>query len=213
MLQNAIFDLDGTLLDTTEGIVESVRYSATLLGYPDLPYETLLKFVGPPIQDSFKNHYGCTVEDAQKAADIFRDYYKNKALLKAIPYEGIFDVCRILREKGVKIAVATYKREDYAKMLLCHFGFDKFCTSMHGADNNNVLTKSDIVNMCIAEMGGNSDDTVMVGDTKQDALGAEKSNIKFIGVTYGFGFKNEEDVNLYPNIGTINQPLEIIRFF
>lgn len=188
-IANVIFDLDGTLLDTTDGILESAGYAARILGYPELPRETMLKFIGPPIQQSFMTYYGATPEEAQKAAEIFRDYYKSKALLKASPYPGIFDLCKSLRENGFQLAVATYKREDYALDLLKHFHFDAYCDPMHGADNLNVLKKEDIVNLCIKEMNATREECVLIGDTEHDALGAAKAEVPFLAVTYGFGFQ------------------------
>lgn len=210
-IDNIIFDLDGTLLDTTEGVVESAKYAVKSLGYMELPYETMLNFVGPPIQDSFIKYYGCSKYEAQEAAELFRNYYKSQALLKAVPYDGIFKLCKDLQRSGRKMAVATYKREDYAVTLLKHFGFDIYFTSMHGADNNNVLKKADILDMCISELGGSKENVVLIGDTEHDALGAEQTNIKFIGVTYGFGFKSKVDVEKYKNIGTANNPNSILR--
>ena len=70
-IKNVIFDLDGTLLDTTEGVLESVKYTAEKLAYPVLPPKELLRFIGPPIQQSFMTYYGASQETAQKAADIF----------------------------------------------------------------------------------------------------------------------------------------------
>ena len=148
MVKNVIFDLDGTLLDTKEGVIESAKYATRELGFEELPYETMLTFVGPPIQNSFMNYYGCDEGKAQIATDIFRDYYKNTALLLAEQYEGIYDLCKVLKTNGIKMSVATYKREDYALTLLRHFDFDKYCDPMHGADNSNVLKKEDIVRMC-----------------------------------------------------------------
>ncbi len=209
MIRNVIFDLDGTLLDTREGIIESVKHAGKELGYSELPYETLLKFVGPPIQQSFMEHYGCDKETAQKAADLFRDYYKTVALLKAEPYEGIYELCEKLKANGIRMSVATYKREDYAVMLLKHFGFDKYCDPIHGSDNSNVLKKEDIVRMCREEMGSEKEDSVLVGDTEHDARGALQAGTPFIAVTYGFGFKTSKDVNGYPFIGVAGNPLEI----
>lgn len=209
MIENVIFDLDGTLLDTREGVIESAKYAAKEMGYKELPYETMLTFVGPPIQNSFIKHYGCDEETAQKAANIFRNYYKTSALLLAEPYEGIYDLCKALKENGVKMSVATYKREDYALTLLRHFGFDKYCNPMHGADNNNVLKKEDIVRMCQEEMGATGNNSVLIGDTDNDAKGAIKAGSQFIAVTYGFGFKSEADVAAYPYIGIANTPMEI----
>lgn len=212
MIKNVIFDLDGTLLDTSEGVIESAKYAAKQMGYNELDYQTMLTFVGPPIQNSFKKHYGCTEEEAQRAANIFRDYYKNEALLLAKPYDGIYDLCELLKSKGITMAVATYKREDYALTLLKHFGFDKYCNPMHGADNNNLLKKEDIVRMCQREMGASNEDCVLIGDTDNDAKGAANANIQFIAVTYGFGFKTENDLKDYPYIGIADNPVDVLRY-
>lgn len=207
MIKNVIFDLDGTLLDTREGIIESVKYAAKVLGYKELPYKELLAFIGPPIQQSFMAHYGCDKETAQKAADIFRDYYKTVALLKAVPYEGIYELCNELKRRGIKMSVATYKREDYALTLLRHFHFDDYCDPMHGADGENKRKKKDIVQMCMDEMGAEPENTVLIGDTDHDETGAEDAGIGFIAVTYGFGFHNAEEVGKC--IGVANTPLDI----
>ena len=209
MIKNVIFDLDGTLLDTREGIIESAKYTAKELGYPELPYETMLKFIGPPIQNSFMRFYGCNESEAQYASEFFREYYKTKTLFMASPYDGIYDLCRLLKRNGIKMAVATYKREDYALELLNHFGFGEFCDPMHGADNDNVLKKEDIIRMCIDEMGASLEDSVLIGDTDNDAKGAAMAGIPFIAVTYGFGFKDEESLQTYPNIGVAGTPMEV----
>lgn len=209
MIKNVIFDLDGTLLDTQEGVIKSAKYAAEKLGYEELPDETMLSFVGPPIQNSFMNQYGCDRETAQRAANIFREYYKNTALLLAKPYEGIYELCKVLKENGIRMSVATYKREDYALTLLRHFDFHQYCDPMHGADNDNVLKKEDIVRMCQEEMGATKEDSVLVGDTDNDAKGAVKAGTSFIAVTYGFGFRSAKDVAEYPHIGVANTPMEV----
>ena len=210
-IDTVIFDLDGTLLDTTDGVIESAVFAARQMGYADLPYTTMLEFVGPPIQNSFKKHYGCTVEKAQMAANIFREYYKYNALLKAKPYPGIFELCDKLRHAGKKLAVATYKREDYAVTLLKHFGFDKYIDVMRGADNNNQLTKTDIINCCLKETDSVPENTILVGDTAHDAEGAQRSKVFFIAVTYGFGFRDIKQTEMYPCYGVANSPREICQ--
>lgn len=209
MIRNVIFDLDGTLLDTTEGVLESVKFTAKELGYPELPYEELRTFIGPPVQLSFIKHYGCDEKKAQRAADLFRSYYKGTSLFKAKPYDGIFALCEAFKSNNIRMAVATYKREDYALALLCHFGFDRYCDSMHGADNFNELKKEDIVELCRKELGALKGECVFVGDTMQDAAGASKAGITFLAVTYGFGFRTEKDVQEYPHIGIAGSPAEI----
>ena len=207
-----LFDLDGTLLDTTEGVLESAMFAAREMGLKPLPYDIMLKFVGPPIQNSFIQHYGCTTAHAQQAAELFRDYYKEHALYKAKLYPNMINTLGEIHRRGLHIGVATYKREDYAIAILEYFGIAPFCSSMHGADNFNRLTKADIVNACIRELGESKNDIILIGDTEHDATGAQKVGIDFLGVTYGFGFKNKTDIEAYPNIGCVDNPIEILKY-
>lgn len=186
---NIIFDLDGTLLNTAPGIIESVKHTIRAVGYQELSDEELLTFVGPPIQNSFMKMYACSSVEAQNAANVFRKHYRTKALLKAEPYNGIYNLCHKLRSENRKLAVATYKREDYAISLLKHFGFDQYFDSIHGADNENILTKADIIDICLKELRASKENTVLIGDTVHDAEGAKRMEIGFLAVTYGFGFK------------------------
>lgn len=213
MIKAALFDLDGTLLNTTDGVLESAIFAAKQLGYPSLPFDTMLKFVGPPIQNSFKTFYGVSEDRAQEAANIFRSYYKENALFKASLYPDIIEVLKNLKANSIKIAVATYKREDYAISILKHFGIAPYCQSMHGADNYNKLTKADIVNLCIDELGIDKSEVVLIGDTEHDALGAQRAGVQFLGVTYGFGFKSRNDIDKYPNIGYADSTKEILKLF
>lgn len=213
MIQAVLFDLDGTLLDTSEGIIESVRFTIEELGYPSLIENTILRFVGPPIQNSLIKFLRLSPKEAQHGADIFRDYYKSKALFKATLYPGIYDLLNSLKIKGVKIGVATYKREDYALSLLEHFKIADLCDVIHGADNNNKLTKANIIELCLNELNVDKANIVLVGDTEHDAKGAKEAGIKFIAVGWGFGYKLITDVSEYPFIKFANSPGEILSIF
>lgn len=206
-----IFDVDGTLLDTTEGVLNSVKYTMNHMKLP-VPNEDVLKsFIGPPIQDSFAKQYGLTGEILQKIATVFRSRYKDYELLKAKPYEGIFTVFDELRKAGIKIAIATYKREDYAQTLLKHFGFDKYTDIIHGADHYNILKKRDIIKLCLKEL--NITDTkraVMIGDSENDAIGAKAIGTEFIGVTYGFDFVAYKDVAKFKAVGCAETPMDLL---
>ena len=153
----------------------------------------------------------CDTDKAQEAANVFRSYYKENALFKASLYPGIIDLLKELKERGIKIGVATYKREDYAISILEHFGIAPYCQSMHGADNFNKLTKADIVNICIHELSAEKGAVVLIGDTEHDAKGAEVAGVPFIAVTFGFGFKNADDVNVFPNVGYAENARDIIK--
>lgn len=208
----AVFDLDGTLLDTSEGILAAVRYTIGSMGFAPLPEAQLLTFIGPPVQESFARAYGLSGPILQTIAGVFRDRYANVDLLGARPYPGVYDLLDRLRDAGVQTAVATYKREDYALSLLRHFGFDRYTALMHGGDHENKLRKRDIIELCIKESGvTDRARVVMVGDTAHDARGAAEIGVDFIGVTFGFGFRTEADLDLYPNVGCAQTPLDILR--
>lgn len=209
----AVFDLDGTILNTTEGVLSAVKYTIKKMGFEMLSDEALFLFIGPPIQDSFAKAYGLSGDILQKIATVFRNQYKDADLFKAEPYEGIFKVLQELLDHKIIPAVATYKREDYALTLLKHYHFDKYMPIMHGADHENKLKKQDIIKMCIAEAGiADYSRVVMIGDTIHDSIGASKLGIDFIGVTYGFGFKAKEDLNEIKSVGCAEVPMQILDF-
>ena len=206
--KNIIFDLDGTLLDTSDGIKQAVQHTIRKMGYKNLSNEELQSFIGPPIQNSLISAFGCSVDDAQKGADVFRNYYKNISLFNAKPYAKIYDLMEEIINHEMDIAVATYKREDYAIKLLNKFRFNEYCKVMHGADNFNRLTKADIIKKCIDELDGDKENSLYVGDTKGDFIGASLCGINFIGVEYGFGFSPEQKYEFE----TINEPLELLNY-
>lgn len=207
-----LFDLDGTLLDTSEGVIDSVRYTVEILGLEKLEEKELLTFIGPPIFNSLQNRYNLTDNEASVATNIFRNAYKDKFLFEARVYDNVFETLMELKKHGVKIGVATYKREDYAINLLKHYRITDYCDVVHGADFDNKLSKSDIMVLCMNELGAKGPkDVVLVGDTNHDAMGALNLGTDFIGVTFGFGFKSKDDVNEFPNIGTADSFSDILK--
>ncbi len=210
----AVFDVDGTLLDTTEGVLSSVKYTIDRFGFEPLSQEKLKKFIGPPIQNSFASAYGLSGDILQEIAGVFRDRYKNDDLLKAVPYEGIYDAMKWLSDNNVKIAIATYKRQDYAEKILRAFRFDRFTDIMYGADHENKLKKRDIIEKCIADSGVTDySRVVMIGDSDNDAIGARDIGVNFIAVTYGFGFDSAQDAMGFPNVGIASCPDELKNYF
>ena len=212
MNKAVIFDVDGTLIDGTEGIINSVKYAISKMGLKQLPKSELISFVGPPIQNSVKEKFNLNDSDAQTFANIFRKKYAEGDVYLAKVYSGIYDLLDFLKEKNFKLGVATYKREDYAIKLVKYFNFDKYFDSVCGADNENKLTKYDILVNCKNNLGCENKNNIMVGDTLHDAEAAQKLEIGFIGVTYGFGFKNRDDAKKYNPLFAVNEPKEILEF-
>ena len=197
-------------MDTSEGILSSVRYAIKAAGYNELPEERIRQFIGPPIQDSFRQEFNLSSAEANELATIFRNRYKEVDLLNARPYEGIFDALSSLRRDGYKLGVATYKREDYALKLLESFGFLEYFEVIHGSDFEGKLKKADIIEKCISALNlDNRDRIVFVGDTVGDLKSAASARIHFIAVTYGFGFKNEDQDKDFDAL--ISEPCELVK--
>lgn len=208
-----IFDVDGTLLDTSEGVISSVKYTIDRFGFNRLSDEELSTFIGPPIQRSFANHFGLEGDILQDIATVFRNRYKDEDLLKAVAYDGIYEVMKQLEDAGIKTAIATYKRQDYAEKIMKEFGFTDYTDIVCGADHENKLTKKDIIRNAISMCGiDDYSQAVMIGDSDNDAIGAAEIGIDFIGVTYGFGFKKESDVTLFNNVGAADSAKAILKY-
>ncbi|MCD7780637.1 MAG: HAD hydrolase-like protein [Candidatus Gastranaerophilales bacterium] len=208
-----IFDIDGTLLDGKEGILSSVASTIKYYNLKKLTDSELLSFVGPPIQNSFMKLYGVDKITAQKYADYFRLKYANGDVFRAKVYDEIYKLLELLKQKEYILSVATYKRQDYAADLAKHFNFDKYFDFIFGADNDNKLTKKDIIEIAIKSCNCKSNETIMIGDSCHDGQAANELGIDFIGVTYGFGFKNKDDVLQYNPVLIAQNVNEIIEFF
>ncbi len=209
----ALFDVDGTILDTSEGILRSTRYAIEAMGLPMPTEAELLRFIGPPAQTVFREFFGLSAEDAKEAANLFRGRYTTEDLLLAKPYPGIYDVFEKLRENGAATAIATYKRRDYAGRVVLAFGFGEYTDNIHGSDFEMKLTKKDIIETCILESGvTDRGRIVMIGDTLHDQKGALEAGVDFIGVTFGFGFSEEADMAALPYIGCAETAEDILKF-
>lgn len=207
-----IFDLDGTLLNTEEGVLSSVRHAITVMGYPALSDEVMRTFIGPPVKIALMNTYHLEETEAAKATEVFRNQYKNHDLLKAIPYDGMMALLADLKAQGYLIGVATLKRDDYAHTILEHFQMDLFCDSICGSDFESKMRKKDVLLQCMKELGVSKEEALLIGDTASDGQGAEAANVDFLAVTYGFGHKTKAEWSPFHPIFTAHS-VEHIREF
>ena len=197
-IKAVIFDVDGTLLDTGDGIMHSIRHTLETFGLP-VPIENVLrKYVGPSPYESLQQFAGLSEDSARAGANMFREFYKNVALYEATIYDGVMSLLERLKQDGYKLGVATNKREDYALDILHYFGISPYCEIIHGSDSDYKLTKADIINLCCAELGVSKENILYVGDTEYDARGAAFAGIKFCAVTWGYGYKQGEFLSDYP---------------
>ena len=207
-----LFDLDGTLLDTSAGLLRSLDYAVEKQGLPAFPEDKRLSIIGPPVRVSLKNQYHLTEKEADAAVSAFRSYYEGEALFLAEVYPGIPAVLKDLKAAGYQIALATYKRIDYAERLLNHFALAEYFDYIGGADFAGILTKADIINLCTEKLNVKKQAALMLGDSRFDAEGAAEAGVDFLALTYGFGFKKKEDLAGYRHIGCCASPEEIKNF-
>ena len=187
-----LFDLDGTLMDTAEGILASIRYTTETMGYKPLSEDIMRTFIGPPVRSSLKQTYRLNDEEADKANEIFRNRYKDHDLLLAAPYEGIMDLLKQLKAAGYLVGVATLKREDYAIRLLEHYHISDYCDIICGGDFACKFKKADVLKLCLSRLGVKLEEAVLIGDTASDGNGALETGMDFIAVTFGFGPHTKE---------------------
>lgn len=191
MFKYILFDFDGTVFDTVEGITKCVRYAINLRGM-DAELESLRCFAGPPLVDMFMEHFGFTKDEAEQATADFRVRYEPTGLHECSVFPGIAELLTDLRERGLVTAVATSKPEKLARELLAENDmlglFDCICGSRPDGNNSE---KWQIVKRVMDELGAVPEETVLVGDTKYDILGAHRCGIKCIGVEYGYAAAGE----------------------
>lgn len=188
-----LFDLDGTLLDTTEGVIAAVKKTILKNGFA-MPDDNVLRlFVGPPMQKTMGEVFHLDPETALHVANEFRFAYKD-SLFQAKLYDGVIELLEKLRDAGIKIAVATNKSHQNAMDILERFGIKQYCDYAQGSDLEGKLSKKDIIEKCIKTLECKKSETVLVGDSIFDLLGAEQVGLDFIAVTYGYGFKIGEKI-------------------
>lgn len=181
-----LFDLDGTLTDSGEGIINCVIMVLEHYGCPIPSREELRVFVGPPLGESFVKH-GVPEDQADAAIALYRTRYVPIGAYENTPYDGIRDVLEKLKAAGHKLYVATSKPEGMSVKILEHFDLAKYFDRICGATLDGSRSSKEAVIAYLLEQNGRTDNMVMVGDTKFDIIGAKEHGIPAIGVSWGYG--------------------------
>lgn len=194
MIKNVYFDLDGTLIDSAPSIITSLKLTLKHFGYPIPDYSTLKLCVGPPFTYSFPNYLHVRDEDFNDAVAYYRNYYDNEnGCLEAEVFEGIEGLLQALVKRGYCLFVCTSKPEPTARKILEHLGIAKYFTDICGATlDAKVDTKAEVINLCFKRAPWHlKEETVLIGDTKFDVLGAKEAGIDCVGITWGSGERAE----------------------
>ena len=190
MYKNILFDFDGTVFDTVEGITKSVRYAINKYGL-DAELEELRCFAGPPLTDMFAEKFGFSKEQAVEAVEFYRERYRPIGLYEGQIFPGVKELLFRLREEGFRLAVASSKPQPMIEELMrreeIYDCFHVVCGSLDDAHNS----KQEIVRRALRELGAAEEESVLVGDTKYDVIGAHQCSIACIGVQYGYAAPGE----------------------
>lgn len=186
MKKTVLFDLDGTLTDSGQGIINCVIPALEYFGLPVPSREALRVFVGPPLHDSFVAH-GVPADQTAKAVEIYRSRYVPIGKYENTPYPGIRELLEHLKARGYTLMVATSKPEEMSVDILNHFDLAKYFDCICGASLDTSRTNKDDVIRYLIDQNGRSEHMVMVGDTKYDILGAKANGLPAIGVAWGYG--------------------------
>ena len=186
MSNTILFDLDGTLTDSGEGIINCASLALEHFGITVPDRETMRVFVGPPLDKTFRE-FGVPADRTDEAIRVYRSRYIPIGRFENTPYPGIRELLEALRDRGHRLFIATSKPEGMSVEILEHFGLAHFFTDICGATmDGSRSTKEDVIAYLLA-MNGTADNMIMVGDTAYDVLGAAYHAIPTIGVAWGYG--------------------------
>jgi phosphoglycolate phosphatase len=193
MISNILFDLDGTLTDSQEGIVKCIRYSMNKLGQSCLTELELKELIGISLRATFEILLGShEISLIEKAVDLYRERYTEIGILENQVYPGVVEVLSTLYDNSYKLYIVTTKPKIFADRIARHFHLDQwfveiFGTGMDGSFDN----KTKHIEFILSHLQLRPEETIMVGDRNEDIVSGKANRLKTIGVTYGYGSRRE----------------------
>lgn len=205
------FDLDGTLADTSPGIVGSLQHTLRRLGLPEPDQENMRAFLGEPIREFLHRVYQLDTGQIERFVGIFRWEYEQNRIFQASLYEGVPKVLKALRAHGIKTVVATNKPQKQADTLVEFFQLTALFDLVLGCDEMGGPGKGMLIRQGIRMLlpGGSA---ALVGDTTYDLTGAQESGADFISVLYGFGFCGQNSVGCQGAVFAAETPAAVAEY-
>lgn len=188
-----LFDLDGTLTDSQEGIMNSIEYALNHFGIAVEDRRSLRPWLGPPLMDSLMKYHGFDRERALEGVKKYREYFDERGIFENRVYGGIERLLTQLQSEGYVLMTATSKPEVAAKRITDHFNLTRFFTFIGGATlDESRVHKQDVIRYVLeANHIRDYSSVMMVGDRENDIIGAKKNGLESVGVLYGYGDREE----------------------
>lgn len=193
-----LFDLDGTIVDSAPGILSTLVYTYEHLRMPVPSHAELVKWIGPPILESFRDLAGLDEDESRYALAIYRERYRERGVYEATPYPGVPEAVRAIRRAGIPVSLATSKPESAARAILDRIGLTDAFTELTGASEDETRShKADVVAEALRRLAAAGADIrtrpVMVGDRVHDIEGAAEHLVPTVFVTWGYGTRAEAE--------------------
>lgn len=214
MYKAILFDLDGTLTESGEGITKCVQYALEKLGKPESDLKKLEVFIGPPLMEQFMKYAGLDEETARRAVDYYRERYSTTGIFENRPYPGVEEMLQELKRKKYLLAVASSKPEYFVKQILDYFHLTEYFDEIVGSELNGSRTnKTEVIEETLRRLGldKHREQVIMVGDKEHDVLGARAAGLECVAVSYGYG--TEEELTAAQPLQTVSSTEEILDFF
>ena len=181
-----IFDVDGTLVDSSKGIIKSVKETLNSLSMPDIPEPAIHNMIGPPIDESIGKYLNLNEENRKQFKHEFRRIYYSKYLYEAQLYTEIEKILNELSKTYI-LTIATNKERNNTIRLLSELKVAQFFRIVEGSANDRLYLKSEMISNILKELNVPPKDAIMIGDSISDFEAAKKNGVSFIGADYGYG--------------------------
>lgn len=203
------FDLDGTLTNPEEGIINCIRYAAEYYGVT-IDRKDRRKYIGPPLVDTFIELLGPDVQQAEEAVAKYRERFRPIGLYENEIYDGVPETLAQLKDMGYVLCTASSKPQRFVDTILEHFDIKKYFDFVGGASmDGKISKKEDVINLVLEETGFTPQQVLMVGDRMFDLIGAKEFGMDAVGVLYGFG--SYEELSSYDNIALLDDISQLIN--
>lgn len=190
--EHIFFDLDGTLTDPAPGITNAIIYGRKKWGLPCGPNEEYLKFIGPPMPQSYVDFWGMSPEEAVEFLKAYREYFSTVGLFENKVFPGIPELLKKLKNAGCRLYIATTKPTVYSVQIAEKFGFAEYFEIISGCGLDGTRgEKWEVIDYARQVCGADMSKAVMIGDRLHDVEGARICGIDCIGVSYGYGGRAE----------------------
>ncbi len=207
-----IFDLDGTLLNTLDDLVDSVNYVMTYLGFPGKSRREVRNYVGNGMRRLMELSLPRNVDPHQieQAFSIYRDYYTEHCRVKTKPYGGILELLGTLKKSGYKMAIVSNKNDAAVRALRDIYFSEYIETAIGEKENIRKKPAPDTVLQALKELNSSKGETLYIGDSEVDKQTADNAGMQCVLVSWGF--RDKEQLETLMPAGVIDSPLELLDF-